>query len=138
MATGKKLTLHTDGVQLAPGVEIALADILAWAPVDSNARGIVLANERFKALIEIDGKAVEHVITLYAQRAPLDEAESEAVAKVAATRAEAKATKEQAELAKREREVKRAYELGQEGMTHALKNINTLASAVGTLNKLNG
>ena len=139
MAEGKKLVVQESDLDLS-GLTVPLEWLLKSAPVDATAKGIVLASERCKVLINIDGKPVEHMITLYAQRAPLDEEEETRVAKVAAERKANAATKKADEQATRDREIKRATELTQqvafEAMARATSQATQAAAAIETLNRL--
>ena len=139
MAEGKKLNMQTTDLELN-GLSIPLEWIETAAPIDSNARGIVLASERAKFHIMIDGRPVEHLITLYAQRAPLGEEEIVKVQAIKAEREVAKLTKEASEQAKRDREVNRAVELTKDvafsAMSRATAQAADAAKAIETLAKL--
>ena len=136
MAEGKKLTVQASDLDLA-GVTIPLEWLVGAAPIDSNAKGIVLASERVKCLIMIDGRPVEHMVTFYAQRAALSEDETLAVAKVAAERKAKAAERAEADQKLREREIKRAVELTKdvafEAMGRATADAQKAAAAIETL-----
>ena len=137
MAEGKKLTVAGDEITLPCGLaSIPTADLRELLGQSVNARGIVLANDRIKIHVMHDDKPVEYTLSLYVQRGPLDEAEAESIAATAAERKERKAADENAEQTKRERETRRAFELGQEATFGALKNVVTLAEAGKALSKL--
>ena len=103
---------------------------------DVNGRGVVLANDRQKVTILHGQAPVGYTLSLYVQRDPITEEERAQVMEAADERKQTKAEKEAAELTKRERETKRAFELGQESTIGAMKNLSVLAQAAHTLGKL--
>lgn len=126
----------TESVVLGP-VTIPVDVLRALGVEDVNKNGIVLANERMKVRIMHGDVPVTYTLSLYAQRDAIGEGEQEQVAKQAADRKLATSEREATEQAKRERETRRAFELGQESTIGALKNIETLTNAARSINKLN-
>lgn len=127
-----------------PTVEhITLGDMLAqftreqlfsMPTVDTNKAGVVLCNERVKAFVpDDDGVPREFTVSLYIQRAPMSEDETAAVAKVADERKANADSKKAEEQAKRERETRAAFDLGQQATIGALKQLDTLQSAAAVL-----
>lgn len=136
MAKAKADQTATDAVALGP-VSIAVDMLRALGVEDVNKNGIVLANERIKVRIMHGDIPVTYTLSLYAQRDAIGEEEQQQVATVAAERKQVTQEREAAEQTKRERETKRAFELGQESTIGALKNIETLTNAARSINKLN-
>lgn len=136
----QKLTVAGESIELGP-VTLATADVVALVAQDVNGRGIVLANDRIKTIVpvEVDGKTVHvtYTASIYIQREPLNDDESAKVAQMAKDRETAKRLKADEEQQKRERETRRAFELGQESTVSALRNINTLAEGAKVLANLN-
>jgi hypothetical protein len=136
-------TPQTAGAEivLAGGIVTVPTDILRdMAAQDANARGIVLANDRIKVnvLHTVNGVEVAKTYTLsfYVQRDPLDETEADTITKLATERDANKAKREADDQAKREREIGRAQELGQQSILSAMKNLDALASGARVLGAL--
>src|SRR5574341_2190530 len=137
MAEGTKLNVvPEDGaIELVGGIVSIPAAWLLTAPMEqSNARGIVLANRRIKVHVMFDGKPVEYTLSLYAQRAPIGEAEQALVDAAAKDRKVRVAEKAATEQATREREIQRAVSLTKDVTFEAVRQANaqaqSLASAV--------
>lgn len=135
MAKDKQQTA-TESVVLGPA-SIPVDVLRAMGVEDINKNGIVLVNERMKVRIMHGDIPVTYTLSLYAQRDAIGEEEQQQVATQAAARKLATSERESAEQTKRERETKRAFELGQESTIGALKNIETLTNAARSINKLN-
>lgn len=135
MAKAKEQT-ESVAVTLGPA-SIPVEVLRSLGVEDVNKNGIVLVNERMKVRIMHGDIPVTYTLSLYAQRDAIGEGEQEQVAKQAADRKAATSEREAAEQTKRERETKRAFELGQESTIGALRNIETLTAAARSINKLN-
>lgn len=110
-------------------VEIDPTMLRTLAAQDVNARGIVLANERKNIYIQHeDGRLIPYTLSVYVQRGPLDDDELANVEKTAKERESSKRQRETDEQNKREREIKRATELGSDAVISA---INRLGSGLG-------
>ena len=134
---GKVLNMAAE-IVLADGLVILPAEVLQGLPFKDYARnGVVLANERTKAMIfhgEGENRIpVEYTVSIYVQRAALDEEEAKGVAAKAADGDFKKRQRTDDDTAKKEREVMRAFELGQSSTLTNLNNIGTLTAAANVL-----
>lgn len=136
MAT-PKATATPASVDITLGNVVIPTAALIALPVDSYVRnGVALINERVKVVIAHGDTPVTYTLSLYIQRDPVGDAEALAVAKVKAERDGTKATKEAETDAKRQRETRAAFDLGQQSTMTALKNIGDLAAGVNALQRL--
>ncbi len=139
---GKAIAMAGAEIVLANGLVTLPADILRELPMTDFARnGVVLANERQKAFIMhggdgADRRLVEYTVSIYVQRAPLDDDETAGVAAKALDGDTKKRTRAEDEQAKRERETTRAFELGQSATLGAMNNIGTLVNAASAIARL--
>ena len=138
MAEGKKLPV-ADTIPLT-GMTLGAENVALWGPIDFDSRQVVLANDRVKVNIMLDGRAVEHTFTFRVSRMPLGDDEGERIIKVKAER-KAKADEKLAtEQATREREIRRAVDLTKdvafEAMARATQDAQRVAEAVKTLQGL--
>lgn len=134
---GTKLTT-VSVIELANGaITLAAEEVAKWAPQDTNARGVVVANDRHKVRIMHGDTPVEYTFSLYVQRAPLDEGEAERIEANAAERKEAKAAKDLAEQEKRDREIAAAVRMTRDvafdAMRQATAQAQETAKAIETL-----
>jgi len=130
------LMAKDDTVVLGP-LEFAAGMIATLSPEDVNKNGIVLASDRIKFMVDIDGKLVNVVASVYIQRDAVDETEAANVSKVAAERDAARKLKDEEAANKLAREKQAAFELGQQSTVSALRNIETLAAGAKVLHNLN-
>ena len=114
----------TDEIEIAPGIVVPVEDLLNGSN-EPNGRGIVTHNERrtFRLIdrMAADGRPVEVVVTLYAHRAPVNEAEAAAVAKTAKDRADKTAARTAADDLKRQREIKEACDRTESALAKGLQ-----------------
>lgn len=125
-----------DAIALADGIKIAPDWLKAIAPEGFSKKGAILLNQRVKVTILHGDIPVTYTLSCYAEREPVNDTESAAVASVKAEREGNAAQREAAEQAKRERETRAAFNLGQESTMSALKNIGDLAAGARALSQL--
>lgn len=114
-----------DVVNLGP-LEFESAMLKTLAALDTAKTGVILANERIPNLLvnhgdDVHPRWVSYTLSVYIQREALTEQEQTDVDATAAERNDAKAKRDADEQAKREREVKRAMELGIEAANSAAR-----------------
>lgn len=138
---GKALAVVQNEIVLADGIVAIPTDVLRAMPVQDYARnGVVLANERIKAFVMHgegdDKRPVEYTISVYVQRSALTDDEANGVKAKALDGDTKKKTRAEEEQAKKEREIARAFELGQSATLGAMNNIGTLVAASQAISKL--
>lgn len=130
-----------DGQVDLGAVSIPATDLLMLDPKDANARGIVLNDARAKVLVEnpdSPGHFIAYTLSLYIQREAIDEQELTRIHNAATERDTKQNARKADEQNKREREIARAQQLGQESIISAMRNLNTLSQASAVLGALNG
>lgn len=131
----EKAQVAQDIVHLGP-FETQTAALIELPAEEASKNGMTLLNERRKLLVKHGDRFILYTVSAYISREPLDDDEANRVKTIAADRdAKAKAKKD-AEQQERERSVKAAFELGQGSVITSMKNIESLAAAAKSLQKL--
>lgn len=121
-------------IPLIPGLlELNTADLSALPAVETNARGVVLSNQRVRvrAWEGTNGDIpVDYVVSIYAQRSPLTPAETEAIDKAAREAKGKREAKAQQDQDIRDREIRRAVDLTKDVVRDAYKDQDNASKAL--------
>jgi hypothetical protein len=124
VASKKAIQKAGESIELGPLV-FDSAMLKTLAPIEATKTGIKVADDRQNLLVN-HGTAdapryIAYTMSVFIQREALDDSEAAEVDATAADRDAAKAKRDADEQAKREREVKRAMELGIEAANSAAR-----------------
>lgn len=135
MAKKKDESVLYEALAVALGPVSIDTSMLQSLDVESfSQNGVVLTNERTKiTLKDTNGVPVGYTLSLYIQRDAITDDERIKVLETKDERTRNKMEREQKDAEKRSREVRSAFDLGQESSLTALRNIDTLVSSVNGL-----